>query len=394
MSVKVRRRHGTWNKIVSPFLTHFVLKKKFNYSFEKCDLKPPFIVLGNHTTDYDAFFIAKSFKNPLYFVMSDHISSLKVGKLIEHLVCPIPITKSTHDAGTVRGIMSVINQGAAVALFPEGNKSFAGEMSEMKPSIAKLLKKLNVPVVIYNIEGGYFSSPRWSKVKRKGKVHGFVKKIIMPEELEKMSYEEIFASVKENLRVNAYEVQERDKTEFISGEENLAEGIESLLYICPKCKSISSLKGVKNDIVCDKCDFKATYNTFGYLEGCEFDRLDYFDKWQKEEIKNLGFDKLDEKTIITSDEGFDIKLKIDKYTNQDLGIFRLDLYKNRFEFVNEKETIVVPFDIVGGYAIEGQCGIQLSLKDGRVYRFKNPNPVSGLKHVNIYCSITGTEMKF
>ena len=29
-----------------------------------------------------------------------------------------------------------------------------------------------------------------------------------------------------------------------------------------------------------------------------------------------------------------------------------------------------------------------------VYRFKNPNPVSGLKHVNIYCTITGTEMKF
>jgi len=393
MAIKVKRRHGTWNKIVSPFVTHFILKKKFNYTFEKCNLKSPFIVLGNHTTDYDAFFIAKSFKNPLYFVMSDHISSLKVGKLIEHLVCPIPITKSTHDASTVRDILSVIKQGASVALFPEGNKSFSGEMSGMKPSIAKLLKKLNVPVVIYNIEGGYFSSPRWSKQKRKGRLHGFVKKIFMPDELDKMTNEEVFEAVKENLRVNAYEVQERNPIEYIG--KNKAEGIESMLYICPKCKQISTLKSTGDEVVCTKCDFKATYDNFGYLQTeNEKLRLDKLDIMQKEELKKKEFSKLKEDDIITSDEGFDIKKKIDKYTNEDLGIFKLNLYKNRFEFVNEKETIVVPFEMIGGHAIEGQCGIQLSLKDGTVYRFKNPSPVSGLKHVNIFCTITGTDIKF
>lgn len=393
MAVKVRKRHGAWNKIVSPIVTRLILKKKFNYTYEPCDIKPPYIVLGNHTTDYDAFFIAKSFKNPLYFVMSDHISSLKVGKLIEHLVCPIPITKSTHDAGTVRGIMDVIRQGASVALFPEGNKSFAGEMSGMKPTIGKLLKKLNVPVVIYNIEGGYFSSPRWSKQKRKGRLHGFARKIIMPEELEKMTSEEIFDMVKEYGRVNAYEIQEKNPVEYIG--ENKAEGIESMLYVCPKCKQMSTLKGIGDEVICCKCDFKATYDNYGYLV-TESDklRLDELDKMQKEIIKNIDFSSFDEDKVITSDEGFDIKKKIDKYNNEDVGVFKLDLYKNRFEFVNQEATIVVPFEDVNGYAIEGQCGIQLSLKDGTVYRFKNPNPVSGLKHVNIYCTITGTEMKF
>ena len=393
MAVKVRKRHGTWNKIVSPIVTRLILKKKFNYTFEKSDIKPPYIVLGNHTTDYDAFFIAKSFKNPLYFVMSDHISSLKVGKLIEHLVCPIPITKSTHDAGTVRGIMDVINQGASVALFPEGNKSFAGEMSEMKPTIGKLLKKLKVPVVIYNIEGGYFSSPRWSKEKRKGRLHGFVKKIIMPNELEKMTSEEIFDAVKENLRVNAYEVQEKNPVEYIG--ENKAEGIESMLYVCPKCKQISTLKGIGDEVICCKCDFKGTYDNYGYLvTETEKLRLDELDKMQKAEIKTIDFNKYEEDQVIVSDEGFDIKKKIDKYNNEDVGVFKLNLYKNRFELVNEEKTIVVPFNEINGYAIEGQCGIQLSLRDNTVYRFKNPNPVSGLKHVNIYCEIMKMEPKF
>ena len=393
MAVKVRNRHKFWNKLVSPILTRLILKRKFNYTYEKCDIKPPYIVLGNHTTDYDAFFIAKSFNNPLYFVMSDHISSLKVGKLIEHLVCPIPITKSTRDVGAVRGIMEVIRQGASVALFPEGNKSFAGEMSGMKATIGKLLKKLNVPVVIYNIEGGYFSSPRWSKQKRKGRLHGFVRKIITPDELQNMSSEEILGLVKEYGRVNAYEIQEKNPVKYVG--ENKAEGIESMLYICPKCKKMSSLKSNGDEVSCTLCGFKAIYDDYGYLvtENGKL-RLDELDKMQKEEIKKIDFLSFGDDEIITSDEGFDIKKKVDKYTNADVGIFNLNLYKNRFEFVNEKEKISVPFSSVDGYAIEGQCGIQLSLKDGTVYRFKNPNPVSGLKHVNIYCVITGTEMRF
>ena len=111
-------------------------------------------------------------------------------------------------------------------------------------------------------------------------------------------------------------------------------------------------------------------------------------------MKSFDYSIFSENDIITSDEGFDVKQKIDKYKNKDLGEFKMNLYKNRFELVSEKETIVIPFEIVNGYAIEAANGIQLSLTDGRVFRFKNPNPVSGLKYMNIYSAILGKEMKF
>lgn len=393
MAIKVKKRHGTWNKIVSPIITKLILKKKCNYTFDKCDIKPPFLVLANHTTDYDAFGMSKSFDTPIYFVMSDHVSSKPfVGKLIRHLVHPIPITKSTTDTETVRNILSVIKQGAPVALFPEGNKSFAGDMSQMKPSIAKLAKKLNVPVVIYTFEGGYLTYPRWSKIKRPGRYHGFVKRILSVEEIDALSVDELFDIIKKEMYVNAYDIQERDMIKY-SGED-LAVGIESMLYICPKCKAISSLHGKGNDVICDKCDFKATYTEYGYLEGAPEKRLDKLDQMQKEYVKSFDYSIFSENDIITSDEGFDVKQKIDKYKNKDLGEFKMNLYKNRFELVSEKETIVIPFEIVNGYAIEAANGIQLSLTDGRVFRFKNPNPVSGLKYMNIYSAILGKEMKF
>jgi len=390
--IKVRKRHSAWNKIVSPFISMY-LKKQFSYTFEKCDIKPPYLVLANHTTDYDAFFIAKSFKNHLYFVMSDHVSSIKVaGKLVRHLVSPIPITKSTNDPTTVRNIISVIKQGAPVALFPEGNKSFSGEMSEMKPSIAKLAKTLKVPVVIYNIEGGYFCSPRWTKNKRKGHVHGAVKCIISPEEIKTLSDEELFSKIETNLRVNAYEVQEKEKQVFKG--KNLAQNIETLLYICPKCHSISSLHGKGDTFSCDKCDFSSTYDEYGYLHNPYFTRLDEFDKWQKSFVLDMDYSKFSENDVITEDGGFLIKQKINNYKNKELGTFTLKLFKNRFELVNEKETIVLNFDEISGYALEGVNGIQISLKNGHTYRFNNEYTISGLKYLNFYCAITGTQMRF
>ena len=105
----------------------------------------------------------------------------------------------------------------------------------------------------------------------------------MPEELEKMTSDQIFDMVKEYGRVNAYEIQEKNPVEYIG--ENKAEGIESMLYVCPKCKQISTLKGMGDEVICCKCDFKATYDNYGYLvTEDEKLRLDKLDLMQKETI--------------------------------------------------------------------------------------------------------------
>ena len=58
--------------------------------------------------------------------------------------------------------------------------------------------------------------------------------------------------------------------------------------VCPKCKAISSLKGEGNEVTCNKCDFKATYDEYGYLQGAPSTRLDKLDEMQKEYVKNIN----------------------------------------------------------------------------------------------------------
>lgn len=391
-------RTNFWYKTVR-FFTKGIFTRKFNFSSEKVDIKAPFIVLCNHTTDYDAILIASAFKEPIHFVMSDHVSSIPVaGKLIKHLVDPIPITKSTLDVATVKKMFTVAKNGGALGLFPEGNKSFSGEMSDIKPSIAKLLKRLNIPVVIYTIDGGYFTSPRWTKNKRKGYMHGAVRKIIDTDELASLSEEELYNSIVTNLRVSAYEIQAHKNTEFVG--EDLAQNIESLLYVCPICGKIGTVYGEHNYIKCKNCDLLGEYDNYGYISGAPFSRLDKWDEWQKQQLVQLDYQQYGNKPIV-EDHNFSIKKKINNYKNKKMGTYTISLFRNKLSFIPEednKEEDAKPFDIdldqIAGYGVEGVNGIQLWTKSNDVFRINNDYSVSGLKYVNFICALTGKKMRF
>ena len=390
--MKTKLRHRIIYKLVAPIMTKF-LKKKFNFTYETNDIKPPFLVLANHTADFDPFFVAKGFSCPIYFVMSDHVSSLKAGKLIRHLVSPIPTTKSSIDAETVRNIFSVINQKGAVGIFPEGNKSFSGDVSWIKPSIAKLARKLNVPVVLYRIEGGYLSTPRWSKVKRKGHIHSYTAKVLTPDEIAKLSDEELYNQIVETLRVNAYDLQAQNLVRF-ECETDRAKHIESFLYACPECNSLHTIVGENNTIKCTKCGMNATLDEYGYIEGAPLRQLDQWDKFQKQLLTLQNFDDVSADEILLSDANWEVQKKETKYKSNPLGIYETRLTKENLLLISDSDRIEIPISDIAGTAIEGACSIQLWLKDTTVYRLKNTNGVNGLKYVNYIEKISGKPYKF
>jgi 1-acyl-sn-glycerol-3-phosphate acyltransferase len=81
-------RHKFWYAILRPLVIVF-LKIKFGYKFKKVkDLPENYIVLSNHTTDFDPVFVGAGFKKQMYFVASEHITRwntayklLKSGKI-------------------------------------------------------------------------------------------------------------------------------------------------------------------------------------------------------------------------------------------------------------------------------------------------------------------------
>ncbi len=382
--MKVKLRHNILaHTIVQGII--FAMGKKFNVTAEKTEIKGPYIGLANHCSDYDVFFLAKSLRFPFYFVMSDHVSSIPfVGKLIKFLLSPIPITKSSKvDIPAIKEIGDFIKEGATVCIFPEGNKSCAGEMSSISKSIVKLIKHMGVPVVIYNIIGAYFSNPRWAlSKKRSGKVQVKIAKVISAEDVKNTPLEDLYNEVVKYQMVRAYEVQDIDPIRYKG--KHLAEGFQHMFYLCPHCNEISSLEAKNSLVWCKKCNETWEYTETGYLKGKYFKRLNDWDQWQKETAQKINPDSLKVNEVILQDSSWKVSKKITSYKSATIGVFATKLYKDRLELesLEGKEPVCLYLERIRGMALEGKNGIQITTKNGQTYRFGNKTCLSGIKYLH------------
>ena len=247
-------------------------------------LEGPYLVLPNHANAYDQFFVGCSFpKRHMYFVVSEHAFRQKlVSFLMRTLFGPISRTKGSADASAVRGILRVLRRGISVCLFPEGNRSWDGRTAPLHPATGKLIKLAKVPVMTYRITGGYLADPRWAHTLRKGPIRGGVVNVYTPEELAKLSPEEITARIEADLAVDP----EANTLSYVG--KRLAEGLEEALFLCPKCGKIGALHGRDRTFACD-CGLRAEYREDGRLAGdIPFASIPEWDAWQQDRLRELG----------------------------------------------------------------------------------------------------------
>ncbi len=261
------RRHNFFYRLLRPLVVVF-LKIKFGYKFERAKKLPEnYIVLSNHTTDFDPVFVAVSFRKPMYFVASEHITRWKTPyKLLDFAFNPIIRYKGTVASSTVMETLRRVRHGENVCLFAEGVRTWNGETGDILPSTAKMVKSAKCGLVTYKLTGGYFISPNWSTSKvRRGKVRGSVAGIYTAEQLANMSEEEIYKIITTDLYENAYARQMAELNKYKG--KRLAEGLENIIYICPHCGEYDTISTLDDTITCKKCSHSFKYNRYGVLEG-------------------------------------------------------------------------------------------------------------------------------
>ena len=259
---------------------------KFGYKFKKAENLPEkYIVLSNHTTDWDPLMVACSFDEQMYFVASEHIARLGfISKVIDYLVAPIVRYKGTTATVTVMEMLRKIREGANVCMFAEGARSWDGVTAPFLPSTGKVVKSARCGLVTYRLEGGYFASPRWSTSNtRKGRAYGAPVNVYTKEQLAKMSVEEINEAIARDIYEDAYARQKESPSKYKG--KRLAENMENLLFICPKCGAIDAFQSHDDTVSCKACDLKFRYNEYGMLENAPFETVYDFAKWQREEAK-------------------------------------------------------------------------------------------------------------
>jgi 1-acyl-sn-glycerol-3-phosphate acyltransferase len=124
------------------------------------DLKPPYLVIGNHTCFWDPFLMSVPNHYPVHFVASDEYFRTPFMRFVFSLVGGIPKTKNTRDTQTVRTLIGLKRAGAVLGLYPEGNRNWDGVTGPVFAATAKLVRKLAIPVVLVTTTGGTLTQPR------------------------------------------------------------------------------------------------------------------------------------------------------------------------------------------------------------------------------------------
>ncbi len=245
--------------LVKPFI-----KAIFKYRYELIPkVDGPCLVLSNHNTDVDCIFLGLAARNHIKFVATEKIARMGFGgKLVRRYFDPILHFKGKQGLSTVRNILANIKSGISVAMFPEGNRSFNGVTCPIPEVTGKLAKSCGGTLVTYRFVGGYLSTPRWGKGIRKGRITGQVAGIYSLEKLAQMSESEVYEAIVKDLYVDAYEEQSKERVAFKG--KNKAEGIESTLFMCPKCHMFGTLKSFRERVSC-ACGYDAEYDEYGYL---------------------------------------------------------------------------------------------------------------------------------
>lgn len=209
--------------------------------------KRQYLILFNHQTAFDQFFVGMAFRGPVYYLASEDLfSNGWISRLLEWAVAPIPIKKQTGDAQAVYQCLRVCREGGTIALSPEGNRTFCGKTGYIKPSVVKLVKAMKLPMALFRIEGGYGVQPRWSDVTRKGGLDAYVSRVVEPEEYKEMSDEELLALIEKELMVD----EGTADRPFV--HPNNAEYLERAMYVCPWC-GLSELESRGDLIGCKRC---------------------------------------------------------------------------------------------------------------------------------------------
>lgn len=295
MTERQVRRHKWVYRLLAPVFRLY-LRLAFCYRFEPLKgIEGPVIIVANHNCDLDPVMLGVACSH-MYFVASEHIFRKPVlAWLLKVFLDPIARRKGSVDASTVMEIRSRIKAGHNIGIFPEGNRSLDGRTGEIHPTTGKLIKAFGATLVTYHFEGGFFTTPRWGFGIRKGKMTGRVVGVYPKDELKKMRPEEILELVQKDLYEDPYITQKRENVRF--RHKAPARGLETALYLCPRCKSIGTLHSTKREIVCT-CGYRAEFNEYGYFvkpgtqvqdasDDVVFRTYTEWYLWQQEEIAKL-----------------------------------------------------------------------------------------------------------
>lgn len=393
-SLKLKPRYY-FNAFATTSIINLLKKKVIEDNNVHLEYKKPshktFILISNHTEALDPGYEMAALKRYIRYVSSDHAVRLKgVGPIFKHVGGVIIKHRDKPSQALTDEIIRNLRAGIPVGLHAEGAMTTNGQTGYISEHTGQLVKDAGVALVTYRFVGGYLRKPRWANKARKGPITGHFVAEYSPEELAKLSVKEITELIRRDTYVNAYEQQRMNPQDYRG--EDLAECVERMLYICPKCGQISTLHSKGNFLNCD-CGYSLEMKSDGFFHSDKeviFDNVLDWDLWQRDEFKKKVL-SAGENEVIFTDKGESIKRIKGEEEELLCENATVRLFKDRFELEKENgEIITVAMDKIIQVNLANKDSVFLVDKDN-FYELNPKVPRAPTKYIAAWRYLTGRE---
>ena len=298
----------------------------------------------------------------------------------------IPKMQFHADPRCMSQILRTLRAGGTVGVFPAGQTSLCGVPGEVSPVIAKLVKKSGANVVAVRLQGSFFAKARFIKGIHRCPIHADVKLLYTPEQLKNASEEEIYDAIYGGIYYDEFAWQQQNNIRVRS--KNRADGYDRVLFACPNCASLYTIRSEGTTVSCTACGVEAQVGEDMHLHWADDMQLpenlrDWFfrQQWAAEEaLAQPGYQLEAPVTVLDFPDGKEFPVGDGKLV--------LDRDELRYEgtYAGEKGyTYAWKREQLSGVVAKPGVFVELYHADlDRLLRFRMKNPGQAM-HLKVLC---------
>lgn len=244
----------------------------------------PALILMNHSCFMDMEIASRLLYPRAYGVVTTVDGFIGKRWLMRQIGC-IPTQKFVSDLALIRDMSYMLHEKrTSVLMYPEAGYSFDGRATPLPRKMGKLLKMLKVPVWFIFAEGAFLRTPLYNELKnRRAPLRAELKCLLTREEIAEKSVEELDDILEKAFTFDHFKTQKAEGIRIC--EPDRADGLERVLYKCPRCMAEGMMRGEGAELTCHACGARWHMSELSEMEAAsgesEFSHIpDWFD-WQR-----------------------------------------------------------------------------------------------------------------
>jgi 1-acyl-sn-glycerol-3-phosphate acyltransferase len=126
----------------------------------------PILVLPNHRADADPVLVQAACPRFLHFMGKSELFEMPLVGSVLRLVDAFPVKRGEPDRAALRRAAELLKIGEAVCVFPEGQLTETGDLQEIKPGVALIIRMSGAPVICLGLKNTDRMMPYGSVIPR------------------------------------------------------------------------------------------------------------------------------------------------------------------------------------------------------------------------------------